>query len=467
MKNSEKSLNTVSWVAGITAIAAAMLLVVLLLLSLAGRIHPRKTTIHLYTPDLSQVYDETMLTVSPPEIRGGGLHEGHVLSVLAQPEYSRVGEYPNAPEYVILDETGADVTDQYAIIEEFGTIRITPCKITLSSPASFKVYDGEPLTPSPVKLTAGRLVAGHTLEAGGGNELVMPGAETAAPQYRILDAGGRDVTDQYEINENFGTLTVHPIPLTLTTESQRKQYDGKPLTAGGWKHADGQLLEGHRLEMTVTAALTQVGAVENQGTARVVDAQGKDVTELYELVYQFGTLEVTGIPLYITTGSAKKEYDGKPLQSQEWTLTGGTLAAGETLHVRSAAVCESVGTVENRMEFAVTAADGTDVTDIYQIHLSCGNLTIQPRAITIRTGSAQKVYDGTPLSCESYTITAGSLCPGDTLSISYTSITEVGYSENFVIQCAIYRAEDGQSRREVTECYRISYDFGVLKITAG
>lgn len=466
MKNSEKSLNTVSWVAGITAIAAAMLLVVLLLLSLAGRIHPRKTTIHLYTPDLSQVYDETVLTVSPPEIRGGGLHEGHVLSVLAQPEYSRVGEYPNAPEYVILDETGADVTDQYAIIEEFGMIRITPCKITLSSPASFKVYDGEPLTPSPVKLTAGRLVAGHTLEAGGGNELVMPGAETAAPLYRILDAGGRDVTDQYEINENFGTLTVHPIPLTLTTESQRKQYDGKPLSADGWKHADGQLLEGHRLEMTVTAALTQVGAVENQGTARVVDAQGKDVTELYELVYQFGTLEVTGIPLYITTGSAKKEYDGKPLQSQEWTLTGGTLAAGENLHVRSAAVCEGVGTVENRMEFAVTAADGTDVTDIYQIHLSCGNLTIQPRAITIRTGSAQKVYDGSSLSCESFTVTSGSLCPGDTLSISYTSITEVGYSENFVIQCAIYREEDGQSRREVTECYRISFDFGILKITA-
>ena len=94
------------------------------------------------------------------------------------------------------------------------------------------------------------------------------------------------------------------------------------------------------------------------------------------------------------------------------------------------------------------------------------SLTIQPRVITIRTGSAQKVYDGTPLSCESYTITAGSLCPGDTLSISYTSITEVGYSENFVIQCAIYREEDGQSRREVTECYRISFDFGILKITA-
>ena len=124
MKNSEKSLNTVSWVAGITAIAAAMLLVVLLLLSLAGRIHPRKQALHLYTPDIAQVYDETALTVSMPELRGWRLREGHTLSVTARPEYSRVGEYPNAPEYVILDETGADVTDRYAIIEEFGTVRI-------------------------------------------------------------------------------------------------------------------------------------------------------------------------------------------------------------------------------------------------------------------------------------------------------------------------------------------------------
>ena len=69
MKKTEKTVNAVSWVAGITAIAAAMLLAVLLLLSLAGRIHPRKQALHLYTPDIAQVYDETALTVS-------SLHEG-------------------------------------------------------------------------------------------------------------------------------------------------------------------------------------------------------------------------------------------------------------------------------------------------------------------------------------------------------------------------------------------------------
>ena len=47
MKKTEKTVNAVSWVAGITAIAAAMLLAVLLLLSLAGRIHPRKQALHL------------------------------------------------------------------------------------------------------------------------------------------------------------------------------------------------------------------------------------------------------------------------------------------------------------------------------------------------------------------------------------------------------------------------------------
>ena len=86
MKKTEKTVNAVSWVAGITAIAAAMLLAVLLLLSLAGRIHPRKQALHLYTPDIAQVYDETALTVSTPELRGWRLREGHTLSVTARPE---------------------------------------------------------------------------------------------------------------------------------------------------------------------------------------------------------------------------------------------------------------------------------------------------------------------------------------------------------------------------------------------
>lgn len=382
MRNTDKTLNTISLVAGITAIAAAMLLVVFLVLSLAGLIHPRKETIHLYTPDRCGSYVESGVKGSYPELLEGNLHDGHVFSVLALPRYSKVGQYENKPEYAILDETGADVTDRYEIIEEFGTIEILPVKIYLSSAETSKIYDGTPLELPTVKLRSGALLWGHTLEAELRNELIDPGVEDAILMYRILDADGYDVTDQYEIQEDFGLLEVLPIPLTLSTESARKQYDGKPISADGWEHIAGELQEGHRLEMTMPTTLTQVGSVANEGKARVLDAQGNDVTRFYDLQYQFGTL------------------------------------------------------------------------------------TVHPMSITIRTDSAQKVYDGTPLSCDGYTIIAGSLWDGDEISIACTSITEVGYSENFVVRCAVYRDTEEQGRQEVTEYYQISYDFGTLKITA-
>lgn len=381
MNEKEKDLSGLSRVAEITAVAAAMVLVVLLALSLVGRLHPRKTVIHLRTPDITHVYDETAVPVSQPELVGGTLLPGHVLQVKAQLRYTKVGAYVNKPEFAIIDDTGAEVTGLYEIIGEFGTLEITP------------------------------------------------------------------------------------IQLTVSTESAVKTYDGQPLTADQWQHLEGQLLEGHRVEMTVTGSLTQTGLVENRGTARVTDAQGIDVTELYEIEYSFGTLEVKGLPLYISTGSATKVYDSQPLENTQWTLTEGQLEEGATLELWDWTQHFTVGTVANIMKFRVVREDGTDITDGYRFELQPGNLQIQPRTLSIRTGNARKVYDGTPLVCDSYTITSGGLCPGDELEMTFVSITDVGYCPNYPIQYAIYRTVDGQ-RMDVTVCYQLRIEYGQLKITA-
>jgi hypothetical protein len=186
---------------------------------------------------------------------------------------------------------------------------------------------------------------------------------------------------------------------------------------------------------------------------------------LYRIDYRYGQLEINAIPLHITTKSAQKIYDGTPLVCEDWTLTGGKLEQGAVLNVREFAVHQSVGSIDNAMRFQITDKNGRDITYRYCINCDYGTLTIQPRAITIRTDSAQKVYDGTPLSCNTFEIISGSLCDGEEISIVCTSITEVGYSENFVLECTVYRREGG-SVTVVTPCYRITFDFGMLKITA-
>lgn len=465
MKRSDKAIKAASYVAGVFAIASAMLLVIFLILSLLGLIHPRRERITLHTDSVSKIYDGTPLRGSEPTISYGALHDGHSMEVRYIPEFSETGEYTNAPVIVILDETGADVTLQYDITHDFGDMTVHAREIMLVSTYKSKVYDGEPLTADEIWVGGGTLAQGHTLVSEGGNAIILPGVEKVQPVYRIVSENGADVTEQYAVTESFGDLEILPISITLTTESAEKIYDGETLSAPGWEHVGGKLLDGHTVDMTVTASLDDVGSTTNEGIARVTDENGKDVSSLYKIDYDFGSLEIEGIPLSIMTQSAQKIYDGKPLVCEKWEITKGDLEDGATIQVQEYAVCNSVGSVDNSMRFLVTDQNGRDITYRYSLTCNYGTLSIQPRAINIRTGSAQKVYDGTPLSCSTFEIISGSLCEGERIDIACTSIVDLGYSDNYVLDCTIYRVETDGSMTDVSACYRITFDYGTLKIT--
>ena len=81
-------------------------------------------------------------------------------------------------------------------------------------------------------------------------------------------------------------------------------------------------------------------------------------------------------------------------------------------------------------------------------------------------GSATKKYDGTALFCREYEITKGSLCAGDTLELSFTSIVNIGYTENYIIDHTIYGEVAGGNKTDVTLNYKITFDYGTLTVTA-
>ena len=87
-----------------------------------------------------------------------------------------------------------------------------------------------------------------------------------------------------------GVIDVTRTKLVFTSESQEFVYDGSAHTAGNWSLADGTLKDGHTAAVTVTASLTDVGETENALTATILDANGADVTESYNIEYQPGTL---------------------------------------------------------------------------------------------------------------------------------------------------------------------------------
>lgn len=86
------------------------------------------------------------------------------------------------------------------------------------------------------------------------------------------------------------------------------------------------------------------------------------------------------------------------------------------------------------------------------------NLTVTPRSVTITSGSATKMYDGTPLTKHEVTYGGDNFVAGEGVDITYTgSQTIVGSSDNTFT----FNLKNGTAK----ENYNITTNYGELKVT--
>ena len=152
--------------------------------------------------------------------------------------------------------------------------------------------------------------------------------------------------------------------------------------------------------------------------------------------------------------SLSREYDGTALVPSSFKISSGSLAEGH----EAVAVYHGQQTLPG---FTIEAADGTDVTDQYEINVINGSLTVKVRSekqpITVTIRNTEKEYDGTADVTASYSITEGALLGNDTLSAkSFTgSITGV-YEDGCELfrkrmECAIMLAAARAEREQQGE----------------
>ena len=93
----------------------------------------------------------------------------------------------------------------------------------------------------------------------------------------------------------------------------------------------------------------------------------------YTLALNEGTLTVDKAPLTVTTGSAEKEYDGKPLTNSEATITG--LADGESVTITATGSQTEVGSSKNTSKLAWGDVDPNNYEIVEE---NLGTLTVTP-----------------------------------------------------------------------------------------
>jgi predicted small lipoprotein YifL len=98
---------------------------------------------------------------------------------------------------------------------------------------------------------------------------------------------------------------------------------------------------------------------------------------------------------------------------------------------------------------------GTANRSNYEVSEDLGTLTVTPASVTVTTGSAEKEYDGTPLTSDEASISG--LVNGETAAVTATgSITEVGSTAN------TYSIRWGSAD---SSNYDVSEQLGTLRVT--
>lgn len=415
----------------------------------------------------SVVYGDSVLDAAEAHTKAEGLAEGDSVAAL---EYTIVedeaGKYTASVKSVrIVNGAGEEVTGCYSITTAYGLFSVTPRPITVSAKDAQKVYDGKQWTAGTAELTGGTLAYEDSLRVTFSSAPAEAGAYDLVPDCVIMNGEGEDVTVWYRITVQEGTLTVLPRPIKVSTGGGEKVYDATPLTNSEWSMIEGELVAGHTLVGETTGSQTAAGESLNTIKLTVLDASGVDVSVNYVLSTRPGKLTVTPITLKFETDSREKVYDGEFMREGGCRLIEGNVLKGHTLTFHTTGWQMEAGSSPNTLSVTVKDKNGTDVTaDGYRIEVEYGMLTVTRRPITLTSGSDEKLYDGTPLTCPIYSITSGSMpvssSEDDVRWTNFTgSQTEVGSSANtFTVEIT---NKLGDVR---TSNYDITYIYGILTV---
>ena len=217
-------------------------------------------------------------------------------------------------------------TTNYDIEVREGMLTLTGVAgVVITALPQSKNYDSTPLTCTGDECISWVDLTGTPLDEGDRiGSITISGSQTTANKenptryeiesYTFVDKDNKDVTDKYvnvTKDEANATLTVHPVPLTIKTESKKDfVYDGTPHSH---KFYDCEGLQGNDKidpdSINFTGVQINAGDSENTMDAvRVINQAGDPVTTSYILKYDFGELKVNPKPVTVTVGNYQKEY---------------------------------------------------------------------------------------------------------------------------------------------------------------
>ena len=420
----------------------------------------------------SKTYDGTALTSNEFEPKDKTTSAGDTItSVTLTGSQTDVGSSDNVASDAKLMRGDRDVTANYAITYEKGTLAVTPLTdkvtVTITGNTGTVTYNGaaQSVTGYKIKSISNPLYTAADFAFSGTASVTGTDADTyamglTAAQFRNQSANITNV----EFIVTDGSLQINPRSVKLTSAKDEKVYDGQPLTNGAVTVSGDGFAEGEGAAYNVTGSQTNVGSSDNDFTY-TLNANTK--ASNYTIESKFGKLTVTPVTdevvVTINGNSIDKTYNGA-----EQSVTGykiksisNPLYTEKDLAFSGEAIAK--GTDVGTYKMGLSETQFKNISDNFtnvKFDVTDGSLTIAPMPLTITAGSDSKAYDGTPLTSDKFDNTKPA--DGDTVaSVTLTgSQTNVGSSDNVASDAKLMRGD-----RDVTANYAIEYVNGKLTVT--
>ena len=409
-----------------------------------GQLVIEKRKVTLTSASDSKVYDGTPLTKKEVTVGGDGFAKDEGVTYTFKGSQTNAGSSKNMFTYAWNEGTNKD---NYTIYQIEGDLVVTPIdgiKVTITGRKDTQTYDGKPhkvegydVKPDNPLFTEKDIEFNGEAEATGTDVRIDPYQMGLKPE-QFTNTSNNFTNVEFVVED--GQIVITPRPVTLTSETASKTYDGTPLTRPNVTVSTGEnegFVEGEVTEIKATGSVTNAGSVANTITFTPNKETFKEGN--YAITKTEGTLTIAKRSVLITSQSATKTYDGSALTRPAVTITGDGFVPGELAKAEATGSITKVGSTPNAIRYTTTGAFNAAN---YSIALSVGTLTVteKPKPEPRRTFNLtiNYVYQNGKRAAASYN--RGGLKNGETFDI--TSPVIAGYTASeIVVSGTIYNRD--------------------------
>lgn len=460
----------------------------------SGAFTVNKRPVTLLSETDEWTYDGLTHSNDKYRITSGSLADGQRITATSLVSVTDVsdGMRDNALNYEISDSTGTPVTENYALTQNTGTVRVKPRPLTVTTKGGEWEYDGNSYTNEDYTVTGlanGQSVANVTLTRV--TNVSDSYAHNNIIYFDILSGGVTVDKNNYSITTDYGTLTITPRPLKVVTDGAERAYNGTALTVGtytvtygGNKTGQTNAFINYGEDLSIVGSLPKITNVGTKENAIKFSVPNNNYY-IDETKTQNGVLKITPAEITVTLSNASCDY-GDTLPAPAYTVQGvpvdynGKLFGVDTftpafLYDGGQARLLNTGSYTISLDKAkcnFTYGNREPVTEPnYEITDSTtGTLTVGSRTVTVKLNDTSATY-GNQIKYGGGYATVSGLVDGQTLNVDADKVTFAGVAtmpdadtyEN-VISCPVTAISILSGGATVTANYAVTVEPATLTV---